>query len=158
MEQEPEDGAIYEQVLNGILEKLQNNEFKHQADYQKQLEALANLYVKGYELDWKLLHQGEAHQKISLPTYPFLKKRYWINPASKTNISFSSGKSSRSPSLHPLIDSNESTLATQCYQTLLQPNTSIFKIMWLLGNGCCQGCVILKWLVQQDFWPKAGSL
>ena len=48
------------------------------------MSALANLYVKGYDLDWELLHQGESKQKISLPTYPFAKERYWIPESEST--------------------------------------------------------------------------
>ena len=28
--------------------------------------------------NWRLIYQGEAFQRISLPTYPFERKRYWI--------------------------------------------------------------------------------
>ena len=72
----PEDAAIYKKILASSLEelKVQSSEVK----YRENLEVLANLYVKGYDLDWELLHQGEAKQKISLPTYPFAKEHYWI--------------------------------------------------------------------------------
>ena len=74
----PDDAAIYEQVLNSTLEDLKVQRDMPARTYKKKLEALANLYVKGYDLDWELLHQGESHDKISLPTYPFIHKRYWV--------------------------------------------------------------------------------
>ena len=77
-----EDDAIYRKVLNGLLAELKSAEFtdKH---YLETLQALASLYVKGYEVDWDLLHAGESRRRIALPTYPFAKERYWV-PASST--------------------------------------------------------------------------
>ena len=47
--------------------------------YKSNLEALANLYVKGYDLDWELLHADEAKRKIALPDLAHLQKeRYWV--------------------------------------------------------------------------------
>jgi acyl carrier protein/NAD(P)-dependent dehydrogenase (short-subunit alcohol dehydrogenase family) len=42
------------------------------------LAELAGLWVSGVELDWSLLHGDEKPRRISLPVYPFEKKRYWI--------------------------------------------------------------------------------
>ncbi len=77
VEQEPEDSAIYKKILKNSLGELKE-QIQNALLYKETLEALANLYIKGYELDWELVHQGEAYQRISLPTYPFLKERYWI--------------------------------------------------------------------------------
>ncbi len=82
VEQEPEDAAIYKKILKNSLGELKE-QIQNALLYKETLEALANLYVKGYELDWELVHQGEAHQRISLPTYPFLKERYWVSVSTK---------------------------------------------------------------------------
>jgi polyketide synthase PksN len=39
---------------------------------------LLELWVKGFNLDWGLIHQDPRPQRISLPTYPFAKERYWL--------------------------------------------------------------------------------
>ncbi len=110
----PEDAAIYKKVLASSLEELKTQ--SSAVKYRENLEALANLYVKGYDLDWELLHQGETKQKISLPTYPFAKERYWIpeNESTVTKNTFQA-----IASLHPLIDSNTSTLSEQRFTKLL---------------------------------------
>jgi polyketide synthase PksL len=47
----------------------------------RNLEKLAKLWIAGADIDWSLLY-GHIHPKrISLPTYPFAKERYWINTA-----------------------------------------------------------------------------
>ncbi len=86
-ENAPEDAAIYEEVLSGLIEKLKQVGQTAPHHYQKQLFALANLYVKGYDIDWVLLHQGENHRRVGLPTYPFLKKRYWYDSHSTSSSS-----------------------------------------------------------------------
>nr|UQK84963.1 hypothetical protein [Archangium gephyra] len=44
-----------------------------------QLEKIAELWIKGLDIDWRLLHAGLEPRKISLPTYPFSKERYWFS-------------------------------------------------------------------------------
>ncbi len=97
--QKPEDAAIYKKVLETIVEELKAQSSVDLQKYNNNLEALANLYVKGYELDWELVHQGEAHQKISLPTYPFLKNRYWFD-SFVPEQPFSDALAPELPSLH----------------------------------------------------------
>ncbi len=44
----------------------------------KQLEEIADVWVLGATIDWQQLYQKHKPQRISLPTYPFAKKSYWI--------------------------------------------------------------------------------
>ncbi|MWV45526.1 SDR family NAD(P)-dependent oxidoreductase [Paenibacillus sp. HJL G12] len=53
----------------------------HAAAYKEQLECLRDLYVSGSEINWAKLYANRRYRKISLPVYPFEKKRYWIEPA-----------------------------------------------------------------------------
>jgi len=39
---------------------------------------LLDLWVKGLELDWNKLYGDNKPQRISLPTYPFAKERFWV--------------------------------------------------------------------------------
>ena len=43
------------------------------------LECLGRLYDRGARLDWKPLYQDVAARKISLPSYPFQRQRYWFD-------------------------------------------------------------------------------
>ncbi|MCB0208007.1 MAG: methyltransferase [Anaerolineae bacterium] len=43
------------------------------------LGKLAELWVKGAAIDWPLLYKSPPPQRISLPTYPFERKRYWFD-------------------------------------------------------------------------------
>ncbi|MEV5203142.1 SDR family NAD(P)-dependent oxidoreductase [Streptomyces sp. NPDC053720] len=41
-------------------------------------DKLAALWVDGVELDWRRLHGAATPRRISLPTYPFARDRYWV--------------------------------------------------------------------------------
>lgn len=44
------------------------------------LNTLGRLWMSGMKLDWSKIHAQESRRRISLPTYPFERKRYWIDP------------------------------------------------------------------------------
>lgn len=47
------------------------------------LERLLDFWVKGMNIHWKWLYQGNPPVKISLPTYPFLKEVCWAPSGSR---------------------------------------------------------------------------
>lgn len=76
----------------------------------KNKEELAQAWVEGAQIDWNLMYTKDDHvYKISLPTYPFLKERYWIETQEnvKENVSINR--------LHALIDENHSSFNEQKY-------------------------------------------
>ncbi len=42
------------------------------------MEAIGRLWLGGAEIDWSKLYKNEKRHRVSLPTYPFEPKRYWI--------------------------------------------------------------------------------
>ncbi|MDY7023049.1 MAG: type I polyketide synthase, partial [Cyanobacteriota bacterium] len=44
------------------------------------LKTLGQLWLAGVEVDWSKLHQPQSRQRLSLPTYPFERQRYWVEP------------------------------------------------------------------------------
>jgi len=49
-----------------------------QEDWQQILDSLGALYVRGVPVDWSGFDQDYQRIKLSLPTYPFQRKRYWV--------------------------------------------------------------------------------
>jgi acyl transferase domain-containing protein len=41
-------------------------------------ETLAQLYVRGMTVDFAAVHAQRPSRKLSLPTYPFQRQRYWL--------------------------------------------------------------------------------
>jgi 3-oxoacyl-(acyl-carrier-protein) synthase/non-ribosomal peptide synthetase component F/acyl carrier protein len=46
---------------------------------RQSLEALARHWVAGVGIAWKTLHDGASRHLVHLPSYPFVRKRYWID-------------------------------------------------------------------------------
>ena len=44
------------------------------------LDVLAALWIRGKTIDWEKLYAGEKRSRLPLPTYPFEKQRFWIEP------------------------------------------------------------------------------
>jgi acyl transferase domain-containing protein len=51
------------------------------SDQAVALTSLGQLWMTGVPIDWSSFYDGERRQRVSLPTYPFERKRYWITPA-----------------------------------------------------------------------------
>lgn len=44
------------------------------------LNALGRLWLAGVEINWSGFYQDEQRDRIPLPTYPFERERYWVDP------------------------------------------------------------------------------
>ena len=75
------------------------------------LAKIAELWVKGLEPDWSKLYGETKPRRISLPTYPFAKERYWIETAA-------GGPVAADKVLHPLLHRNTSDLSEQRYSSM----------------------------------------
>ncbi|WP_313950046.1 acyl carrier protein, partial [Frankia casuarinae] len=42
------------------------------------LATAGRLWTSGVSLDWSALHAGQGHRRVPLPTYPFQRRRYWV--------------------------------------------------------------------------------
>ena len=56
---------------------------EHDADLSYLLGTLGKLWLLGVEPDWSGFYAGERRQRISLPTYPFERQRFWLESAQK---------------------------------------------------------------------------
>jgi acyl transferase domain-containing protein/acyl carrier protein len=53
------------------------------ADQESLLQAVARLWLAGAEPDWTAFHRHERRLRMPLPTYPFERRRYWLQPAAR---------------------------------------------------------------------------
>ena len=54
------------------------------SDVEFLLTALGRLWMAGATLDWQGLYKHERRLRVPLPTYPFERQRYWIEPGKLT--------------------------------------------------------------------------
>ncbi|MER5432232.1 type I polyketide synthase [Streptomyces sp. NPDC002588] len=66
---------------------------KDRPEPEAALTALAELHVRGVDVDWAGLSAGTGGQRVDLPTYAFQHERYWLRPGP-----------GRSAAEHPLLD------------------------------------------------------
>jgi amino acid adenylation domain-containing protein/FkbM family methyltransferase len=43
------------------------------------LRALGTLWCAGVRIDWQAMHAGERRRRVHLPTYPFERRRFWLD-------------------------------------------------------------------------------
>jgi malonyl CoA-acyl carrier protein transacylase/SAM-dependent methyltransferase len=49
-------------------------------DWTCVLQTLGALYARGVDVDWAALDRGLSRRRVPLPTYPFQRARYWVEP------------------------------------------------------------------------------
>src|SRR6266568_3584401 len=54
--------------------------YERQPEYTSLLAALGKLWLAGVTPDWTGFYAQERRQRVPLPTYPFERQRYWIEP------------------------------------------------------------------------------
>ncbi|MFY7634064.1 type I polyketide synthase [Streptomyces sp. NY05-11A] len=47
---------------------------------QRVLRSLAEAFAHGVPVDWQPLFEGTGARTVEIPTYPFQRSRYWLNP------------------------------------------------------------------------------
>jgi acyl transferase domain-containing protein/SAM-dependent methyltransferase len=53
---------------------------ERRTDPQVMLDGLGQLWAGGVAVDWPSFHRTERRRRVSLPTYPFERRSYWVGP------------------------------------------------------------------------------
>ncbi|HEX3187052.1 MAG TPA: SDR family oxidoreductase, partial [Pyrinomonadaceae bacterium] len=54
------------------------------SDLESLLSTLGRLWIYGVQPDWTGFYKNEIRHRIPLPTYPFERERYWVEPVAAT--------------------------------------------------------------------------
>lgn len=121
------------------LVKPQESEIKQWLQ-EKDREQLAKAWVAGANVEWQLMYSKEEHvYKISLPGYPFLKERYWIEEE-QTPVQ----TVTNSNRLHILIDENHSSFREQRYTKNLNGNEFYLEDHVINGQKVLPGVIHIE--------------
>ena len=85
----------------------------------RKVSKLLEMWVKGLEVDWSQMYGKSQPQRMSLPTYPFARERYWTDRLAGTQVA---AQEARAAVLHPLLHSNTSDLSEQRYTSKFTGN------------------------------------
>lgn len=58
-----------------------NDTAVNQNEWQALLNAVGQLWLAGVSIDWKSFYSEENRHRVALPTYPFERKRFWVESA-----------------------------------------------------------------------------
>lgn len=56
--------------------------YQNKSDHRlkEKLTQLAKQWLEGFDVDWTTIFTARKFKRITLPTYPFQKKKYWVEP------------------------------------------------------------------------------
>ena len=83
--------ALGQQCVGGGLAWLAS--LRNKGETKEILSSLGRIYCHGYDVDWNSFHRHTIGRRVSMPTYAFEKRRYWIqdDPTSSRRESASTG-------------------------------------------------------------------
>lgn len=119
-----------------------------------QRQKVAQIYVKGADLNWEDLYLDQKRQRLHLPTYPFLRKRHWLEP--QVSKEYATVKRPVKEFSHPLLDR---CLLDSLYQKVYLTEFSV-EDHWVLqehrvlGNYVLPGTTYLELIreaVKEDY-------
>ncbi|MCY7337781.1 MAG: acyltransferase domain-containing protein, partial [Chamaesiphon sp.] len=63
------------------------NTSEDNADWQCLLQAVGQLWLAKVNIDWAQFYINETRHRVPLPTYPFERQKFWIDPLPHQNLS-----------------------------------------------------------------------
>jgi acyl transferase domain-containing protein/phospholipid N-methyltransferase len=121
-----------------------------QDDWQQILQSLGELYVRGAAIDWAAFDRDYQRRRVTLPTYPFQRQRYWLNETHPINL-----PKTRRTLEHPLLGQQLYVAGSKsiCFETQLNPtpylvhqvfNTSLVSASTFLEMALAAGMAVIK--------------
>jgi acyl transferase domain-containing protein/acyl carrier protein len=117
----------------------------------RDLRRLAELWVSGAKVDWSALQRGTSARRISAPTYPFARERYWCTDG-MTAARPATGATEARAVLHPLVHENVSTLQEQKFRARFTGSE------FFLADHAVDGQKILPGVAYLEMARVAGEL
>jgi amino acid adenylation domain-containing protein len=136
-------GAIYRGCVEGADSPASllasGDEGKHfiaAAIRNQALDKLGQLWTAGVQIDWSLLYQGPQPKRLSLPTYPFARERYWLQQPTNFNAVGSSHEPETKDERRETVSSDTSVIdllrdiiagVLRCSSAEIDPDRDLFR-------------------------------
>jgi len=108
------------------------------SEWEQLLRHLGELYTRGAAVRWRSFYRDAGRQRLELPTYPFERRRCWVEPPAPRRPG---------PGLHPGADAHHPLLgrplhlaegSTRCFESAVGPRTPPY-----LGDHRVAGTVVV---------------
>ncbi|WP_238651999.1 SDR family NAD(P)-dependent oxidoreductase [Paenibacillus piscarius] len=110
-----------------------------------ELPELAQRWVSGESVDWTCLYADRKGRRIPLPVYPFAREVYWVRKHGERIAPKLSATAGAAPAvLHPMVDSNVSTMQEEKFRTVLHPDQFFLKDHVVGGKVLLPGVAYLE--------------
>jgi acyl transferase domain-containing protein len=120
------------------------HQYENESDVEFLLRSVGNLWTSGIDIKWENLCHGDEH-RIPLPTYPFERQHYWLEP-----ICVPDGPSKSRVSIQKRPNTSE-WLYVPSWKRLLPKGTGI-------GDSSLRGAKARKWLFFVDDYGFSSLL
>ncbi|MFC5754742.1 SDR family NAD(P)-dependent oxidoreductase [Actinomadura rugatobispora] len=124
---------------------------KERAEPESAVRALAELWTRGVPPDWEALYDGTAARPADLPTYPFQRRRHWVDTSSGGGDVRAAGLSAAE---HPLLGAAVSLAGSD--GVVLTGRLSVETHPWLAEHRV-GGTVVLPGTAFVDLAVRAGD-
>ncbi|WP_064201988.1 non-ribosomal peptide synthetase [Brevibacillus brevis] len=118
---------------------------------------LLDLWVNGGVVDWDKLYGEKKPRRMSLPTYPFARERYWIPQMDTQFAREVAAASEGSLFLHPLLQKNTSELLEQRYSSTFRGQEFFLADHVVNGQQLLPGVAYLE-MAREAIDQSAGAL
>ena len=128
------------------------------SEWRQMLLSLGELYVRGAAVDWVGFDHEYPQRRLSLPTYPFQRQRYWADSGQATTppVSRPSKNAAQGHNAHPLLGRRVYSAAFKNgeiqFEGKISQETPAF-----LGDHLLFGTVILPGTVYAEMALAAGA-
>ncbi|WP_338930997.1 SDR family NAD(P)-dependent oxidoreductase [Streptomyces netropsis] len=103
---------------------------------------LMDLWVKGLAFDWETLPRAGAVRRVSLPSYPFAKERYWVGDVGTAAARVDGARSVGV--VHPLAQVNSSTLDVQRFDSVFSGDEFFLRDHVVQGERVLPGVAYVE--------------
>ena len=123
-----------------------------QGGLERFLTSLAEVWVRGVDVDWTSVFAGSGAERVGLPTYAFQRERYWLDVSPRPGDMASAGQA---PADHPLLSAAVKLADGQGW--LFTARLSLSSHSWLadhavLGVALLPGTAFLELALHTGHW------
>ncbi|MFI1161997.1 beta-ketoacyl synthase N-terminal-like domain-containing protein, partial [Streptomyces sioyaensis] len=124
---------------------------RNRPEQPETLTALARLWTNGHTVDWTTLHTTAPTQPVDLPTYPFQRRRYWLNAVAEQADVAAAGLV---PAEHPLLGA--AIALPESDAVVLTGRISLQSLPWLADHAV-MGSTLLPGTAYVELALRAGD-